>query len=338
MSDTEPSTLPQELVGVPKEDTAEVKDLLEDTRIKYRECLAPIIVERDKLDPRVLEFEDQLQRLNKDRADFYGREYSPPEIYYVDRAKAWYKSVEINRRIKAIHKSLPRFDRGASGYIDIIHICIIFVHNFDDPEVDGWDNCRKLRHELSHAGSVRKHRVYPNKKGTFTYNSYRLGAQILSNKRGFRRLGLAIDEGHHAIEDEIFEGLHPELLEQDENLKSLPNGQQLFPGAKQKYEQLRQQAIQQGEIKQGQMLVTYRRSILMTKIGIAELYGDYSKLMLMIYQRKPELFKLVRDFIYGDKIVTFTKEVEQLFSKGFFQKLMVAENRETTIELIKELE
>ena len=76
----------------------------------------------------------------------------------------------------------------------------------------------------------------------------------------------------------------------------------------------------------------------MTKIGIAELYGDYSKLMLMIYQRKPELFKLVRDFIYGDKIVTFTKEVEQLFSKGFFQKLMVAENRETTIELIKELE
>lgn len=57
MSDTEPSPLPQELIGVPKDNTAHVEGLLKDIRTRYKECLAPILVDREKVDPRVTQFE-----------------------------------------------------------------------------------------------------------------------------------------------------------------------------------------------------------------------------------------------------------------------------------------
>jgi hypothetical protein len=320
MSDTEPSPLPQELIGVPKDDTAHVEGLLKDIRARYKECLAPILVDREKVDPRVIQFEKQLYDFNERRTKFYGREYNPPEILYVDRVQGTQRSAEIN---DVINKSglgkFGRFDENAGTYQAIGNYIIMFVNNFDDKDVDSWDVCRKIRHELSHAGSVRKHRAYRDESGNFSYQGYRMGARLDSKKRGNVSLGLAIDEGHHAIEDEIFEGvLHPELLEQDEYLKALPNGQQLFPGAKQKYEQLRQQAIKQGEIKPDQMLMSYRKNNGMNLIGTANLYEDYCELMRLVYQRNPELFGLARDFIYGDKMTVFAKQVDLTFEKGFF--------------------
>lgn len=339
MSDTEPSPLPQELIGVPKNDTAQVEGLLKDIRTRYRECLTPIIVEREKLDPRILEFEEKLHKLNGSRANFYGREYNPPEIIYIDRVQATKKSTEINDAITRNGLGqFGRFDENAVTYQAIGNYIIMFVNNFDDRDIDSWDVCRKIRHELSHAGSVRKHRAYQSDKGNFSYQGYRMGARLDSKKRGGVSFGLAVDEGHHAIEDEIFEGQHPELLEQDDNMRVLPNGQQMFPEAQQKYEHLRQQAIERREMNQDQMLMSYRKNNGMNLIGTANLYEDYSKMMRLIYQRKPELFRLVRDFIYGDEMVAFAREVEQLFGKGFFQKLMAAENRETTRKLISELQ
>lgn len=276
--------------------------------------------------------------MNEKRARFYGREYNPPEILFVDRVQGTLKSTEINDAInKSDLSKFRRFNENAATYQVIGNYIIMFINNFDDKDIDSWDVCRKIRHELSHAGSVLKHRAYRGGNRNFSYQDYRIGARLESKKRGGISLGIAIDEGHHAVEDEIFEGSHSELLEQDEFLKAIPNGQQLFPGAKQKYEQLRQEAIQRGEIEPDQMLMSYRKNNGMNLIGTADLYKDYSELMKLIYQRNPQLFRLAGDFIYGDKMVVFARQVDQTFGRGFFQKLMATEDRDAIKKLVNEI-
>lgn len=339
MSETESIPLPQEIIGA--SNIADIERLLKYIRDGYKECLTPILVDRKEVDLRVIQFEKQLHDLNKKRAEFYGRCYNPPEIFYVDRVQGTQRSTEINGAINK--RGLGKFgcfDEYAGKYQTIGNYIIIFVNNFDDKDVDSWDVCRKIRHELNHAGSVLKHRVYRDENEKLLYQGYRVGAQLDSKTRNNVLLGLAIDEGHHAIEDEIFEGLHTELLEQDEYLKHLPNGEQLFPGAKQKYEKLRQQAIQRGEIEADQMLVSYRENREnneITLIVVANSSEYYSELMRLIYQWNPELFRFACDFIYGDKMTVFAKAVNSTFGEGFFSKLMAAKNEDDTVKLVDEL-
>jgi hypothetical protein len=338
MSDTEPSPLPQEIIGIPKGDTPRIEGLLKDVRTRYKECLAPILVDREKVDPKVIQFEKQLNELNERRAKFYGRKYNPPEILYIDRVQATLRSTEINETInKSGLSSFGRFDESAASYHSTANYILIFVNNFEAKDVDGWDVCRKIRHELSHAGSVRKHRAYREKNGDFSYEGYRMGARIDSKKRGGILFGLVIDEGHHAVEDEIFEGQHTDLLKQDGFLKTIPNGQKQFPGAKQRYEQLRQELIQRKVIGEDDMLTHYRTDNGMNLIGVANLYEDYSELMKLIYQQNPQLFSLARDFIYGDKMVAFARQVSQTLGREFFQKLMAMDNRDDVKKLVSEL-
>lgn len=272
MPDTEPIPLLQEIIGA--SNIADIERLLKHIRDGYKECLTPILVDRKEVDPRVIQFEKQLHDLNKRQAEFYGRCYNSPEIFYVDRVQGTQRSTEINGAINK--RGLGKFgcfDEDAGKYQTIGNYIIIFVNNFDDKDVDSWDVCRKIRHELT------------------TQEAYLNIESIETNKK---------------------------LLEQDEYLKYLPNGEQLFPGAKQKYEKLRREVIQRGEIEADQMLVSYRENKEITLIVVANSSEYYSELVRLIYQWNPELFRFACDFIYGDKMTVFAKAVNSTFGEGFF--------------------
>ncbi|MBP8591257.1 hypothetical protein KBI33_02175 [Candidatus Shapirobacteria bacterium] len=336
MPDAEPSPLPQELIGVPENDTALAEDLLRGIRRTYKECLAPILVSREKVNPVITGFEEKLHELNEKRANFYGRGYNPPEVFYVDHVGAMRRAKEINNTIIKMGLGFYEpFDRYGALYAPIGNFIIIFLNNFENEDIDGWYACGKLRHELSHAGSVTKHRVYQRGDSKPLYQEYRVGALLV--QEGGNKLGLAAQEGHHAIEDEIFEGKHRGLLSQDEYLKRIYDLRPIFPGAQEKYEQLRQSLIQRGVIPQDRMLIFYRKyGYAIESMKVADSYEDYRDLMMLLYERRPELFRLFCDYTYGDKMINFAKGVEQTFGKGFFSKLMSVVDRESARKLINE--
>jgi hypothetical protein len=334
MSDYEPGVMPQEIINLPVVLAPEIKKRLMNQRDKFKECMKPILVDRESVDPRVLEVEEQMHNINRERAASYGRKYTPPTIFYIDRMKGIEKSLSINADLQS--EGFSNFNESAAFFHEYGNFIIVSVNGFDDKDVDGYFASVCLRHELSHAGSVRKHRVYSKAIFGANYETYRLGANLLRRRTGVV-LGKMLDEGMHAVEDKMFVGEYPELLSQDPYLKKLPGVNQFFPGAKEKYDLLTKEVRQQGLLETNRILSAYKFRANRGDGVSALSYDDYSNLMLSIFSRNPELYKLAIDFVYGDKMLPFARQIEKTFGRGSFEKLMLAKDWKDARKLKTEL-
>ena len=212
-------------------------------------------------------------------------------------------------------------------------MAIVFVNNFNDLEIDHWETCRRLRHELAHAGSIRKAEFHPDKLATTS----RAGGLMLSEKRGNNPFGLALDEGFHAFEDRIFENPDSSPPQLSGFNIGLSNGDQLFPNARKKFSELRHQLISQGEIGPDRDLVSHRTENQKTITVAAGCYTEYVRLLEKIFLTNPKLIELTRDFIYGDRAIAFAREINDTFGEGFFKKIMSVGNEADAKKMTEEL-
>ncbi|MCX7996932.1 MAG: hypothetical protein N2691_04255 [Patescibacteria group bacterium] len=144
-------------------DTSDIEDKLKSIRKNYKECLASILVEREEVDPRITDFEECLHDLNERRAKFYGRDYNPPEVLYLNRVEGLQRSTEINKAIEKMGLTrFGKFDETAARYVTLGNWIIAFVNNFDDEDVDRWNTCRLfLSHYQQYENQRRKKVKYP---------------------------------------------------------------------------------------------------------------------------------------------------------------------------------
>jgi hypothetical protein len=339
MSDKEPGVMPQEAIGLSEEDRPYVEHTMTAVRDAYRECIAPVRVEEKDIDSRILEFVGRVNELNKERAEFYGRKYSPPAVYFVDAVQAGKRSKEINAKIKTAMKRMgmePRskYNDSMGSFQDFGNSVTVFINRFDDKDIDGYEACEVILHEMGHAGGVRKERLFHPEEENRVYGGYRVGAQLQSREKE-ELIGLAIDEGHHMVEGEVFEGRNPELLNQDVFLRKITGADQMFPAYRVKYEALSRKA---GIRNDEQRLTAYKIGSEGKLVGTGPKNGgDYADLMLFIYSRNPELYKLAMDFIYGDKMIAFAKAIDNTFGKGFFERLMYISSHKEARKLLKDL-
>ena len=335
--DFKSKSLPQELIGIPEEDSNVVSNLLESYKEKYRACIEPILAKPESVDARVRTLETRLHEVNRKRAEHYGRKYNPSEILYVDRIQAVLQSDSINQSLQENGLgSFGRFDANAATHFEIGNFIVVFVNNFEDRDIDAYDTAKKLRHEMSHAGSVRKMRGYQVDDVRTSLERYRVGAQLSSMKKGVT-LGLVVDEGHHAIEDLIFDGQHPEYRQVDPFLKEIPTSDEIIPNGRQKYNALREKLVADGVVKATEMMMCYWKSEKIDMSGTAGLYSDYSGLMEQIYAGDPDFFLAGSELVYADKMLAFAKKVEQTYGKGYFNKLMSLQDRDDTKPLSEEI-
>jgi len=74
-----------QILGILEEERQEAKEYLEGVGEKYREMLEPVRLPEAKVDSRVMKVVEQMNRVNADNAKERGREYSSPNIVFVDR-------------------------------------------------------------------------------------------------------------------------------------------------------------------------------------------------------------------------------------------------------------
>jgi hypothetical protein len=161
----------------------------------------------------------------------------------------------------------------------------------DDSKMDSCFTSHQLRHEMAHAGSVKKMRVYDKKDNIRLIGYYRSGAVIRSHNNS--PLGVALNEGHNTIEDLIFCGFY---LDKYKHWKA----DRFF-----EEKELLNKKYPHSRFKE-----------------IVHAYINYRKLIAKIYDKDPELYRLAEDFIYGDMIYPFARKLDLVCGKGVFGKLM----------------
>ncbi len=195
---------------------------------------------------------------------------------------------------------------------------------------------------MNHAGSVVKHRAYPNDQGGKDYKQYRVGARIDPKEQGGAVLGLVFDEGHHSVEDKLDSFSFSKYRGMDQFLSGLPDLNEVFPGADTKLRGLFLDALIRSEVSPDQMLISYRTvhrdGTAFHLLDYAERYTDYEKLMVKLYTSNPKLYQLAVDCIYGDNMIAFAKEIDTTFGSGYFRRLMEAKDRQAAIKLYEELD
>jgi len=333
----------KEFINIPPKDIPKVQEFRLGKKNRYKDCIKDVLVAPESVDHRIISFASKMNELNEKRCQAYGRKYKPPEIFYIDAGKAALAKDKLNRKLVLADLSdLPQILKGiGNAYSSSGNFVIVYVNCFDDPNIDAFSTAAGLMHEMSHAGSVIKFRAFPKekKRNTIPFEPYRLGGHLQSRKKG--KLGVAFDEGHHQIEDEIFAEKYPVLKKTDPFLNQFPDSEELFPSGAQNLQNLEIKAVSAGYISSDENLSIYRENhgtgenqyLLLPKIFRPE----YKKLMAAIYEKGPELYKLAIDAIYGDKMIAFAKKLEQHFGKGFFRKLMEASTPEQAQALLEQI-
>lgn len=343
MPDKKEGSYAIDVVGAKAKDTEGIRTFLETSRNEYLRIINEISVDRKDVDPRILSFENKMHSINKQRAESYGKTYTPPTVVYLNRPRAIDKADEINRRLnEEAPISFRPFDASAGSFEPMIGIVVVFVNNFNDTDLDAYDTTRKLRHELSHAGSINKlkarYRVDENRTD-LTILEYRTGLYVSteSPRKGQIKSGTFLDEAFHAIEDRLFEGEEFDFLPQDEFLTQQPEISILYPHESAKYNSLKAEAVKRGLMADQDMLASYFiEGNSLYHVG-AEIYDINSDLLLEIFKKDPSLYLLARGAIYGDRIQPFTQRLESQFGRGFFRRIMNISTREEARILLAEI-
>lgn len=319
-----PESLDTQLIGIPPADLLKVKNVLETFRRTFADILTPVTLTEQEVDSRVLQVRADMDKVNERRMARYGRAYEPPEVIFIDRKRALYEAESINLRLQRELPALGKFDAHSAFHQAEGNFIVLFTHNFEDPDIDAYDSAWRLRHELSHAGSVKKIRAYG-----YGLKSYRVGAKLNSDKR---ESGLVVDEGFRAIEDALFRG--DDLPFAGTSIESsLEDMSTRIPGAREKYSQLYAQVVSRQLIPDGKMMTHFLPSIY--KVGYCDSYDTFKELMLKLFQKDPGLFAATEDLIYADRMIAFAKRITETYGDGMFHRLMSLQGEEGAKALLE---
>lgn len=301
--------------------------------------LQEIIFPREKVDPRVLELENVLNALNQERAASYGWDYVPPKIIYID-ALLFAKIEEIAKRSELIQEIGGLFSSGAA-YLALENLVFVHYHTFGNPEINAYFTSYLLRHEMGHAGSVKKIIASEPEPGVLFTERYRLGTYLNSPKNG--ELGEGLLEGHNSLEDEQAIGIYQEKAWKSRWLsKPVLNLGTQYKTAISQRETIRKQLISEDKLQPEEPLTGYWQiqspeGKVFEFFSKGELYSGFIELMTEIYDREPALYALAEDFIYGDKMIAFARKADQVFGRGFFRELMSVSSNEQATELLAKI-
>lgn len=335
----------REIVGVPQEKHQPIRGYLSELAEKTRQVYEQVSIPREEVDSRVVELEEKLHRKNQERARGYGLEYSRPQVLYLDRFAFFGAAEELEAVIK--EKNMEKVLGGASSASGILfklpNTVVVFGKSFQDKETDAFWTSFLLRHEMAHAGSVRKIQAREPEPNSVVIDPYRTGAIVFSRKKG--TIGEAITEGHNSIEDTLMTGELEEKFDTwaaDRHLSKEEVFGKRFPGGVKNYYQISERLKQQGKLPEGKLLTGYwKRETSLLKgeetYSHADDYQGHRELMVEIYNRDPELYRMVEDLIYGDRFLPFARRVNRVFGKGFFSRLMKIGSQEEAKEILEEI-
>lgn len=334
-----------EIVGLPQDESSSANGAILGLEEKVRKVYESITIPREEIDPKVLSLEEDLHKKNEERAKLYGKNYIKPQVLYLDKFAFHSESEKIEEKMEV--EGLKEILGSVSGapsavFMNIQNTTLVFANSFQDKEADSYNTAFLMRHELGHAGSIRKLRVHETAPKTFSISSYRTGGQVGTEKRG---VGIGFTEGHNSIEDALNSG---ELRDNVSKWKadrffsldqSLDNK---FPEGIGVYLSTKRDLSESGSLPEGKILTGYKTTkVNEFEVDEAVAYGndckEYRELMTEIYNRDPELFQLAEDFIYGDKMLSFAKKADISFGGGFFHKLMETNTPESAQKLLNEL-
>ena len=288
-------------------------------RQRFLNCFKEYIVSPDLIDGNILDLEQRCHKLNRKRAKHYGRQYLEPQVIYVDR-------LMILKNINKVNDSLMEehfySDIYGSFYTSGMNFTMIFVHNFDNKQISSYKSAVDLFHEMNHAGSFIKNRV-DIYKNDIVITPDRAGAKLYTKK--FRGVGEIFNEGYSWVVDSIFAGDEHALRRIDPFLSDFPLIDQLFPGTKEAYKEMKKRLILEGKIESDTALSGYYeedKEYLIWKSG-----SNHRAFVLVssIIHNHPGLVSYLRDFIYGGKIGRSAVKIDNLYGQGFFRELLTLE-------------
>lgn len=274
-------------------------------------------------------FERMCNHLNRSRAAFYGRSYSESNVVYYDVLKAKQEERQI---VAALRKhNLPRAmqRKPRTVYTPYMNNIMIRVHNFDDKKTDLFWVLRFLFHEMNHTGSVIRIRKDQSDE-TFPTKVDCCGAKMNTQKLGI--VGEVLGEEYNLLEEGLLLGKHQSLKEKDPFLKDFPLFEKIVSGANSFYTDFSQNLIAENGlvIPPNGRLTMYHK---LDRVRLIKLFGDNRSsdyfayefeygLVDKIIKRHPELFNLLRDFIYGGRMAQCARAFDAVYGKGFFRKLL----------------
>lgn len=320
-----------EFLNIHGEVTPEFKEYQEDYRKYFLEDIGEVVIPPEQVDPRLLEFEQWCNQLNYDRAKFYGRSYTEPQVIYFDGLNAlenkqyfhFVRNIEPNRRGQIILQ--PYYDTFSNQIL-------VGVNRFDDSQIDLFNSLISLFHEMNHAGSVVKLRMYP-RRDIFPTATDWCGAKVYTDKWGY--VGRVLDEEYVHFNERIFLGYHQSLRKKDHFLKDLPLIEELVPGGYHAYFLLRQMLMYAKIIPQTGHLTLLRmvepsgwRRLVSEdrRVRVGYAYKHFEvKLVDKIIKKDPSLYESLRAFIYGGRMGQCARAFDERFSEGFFRELMTLE-------------
>lgn len=322
------------------EDFPEVLAFFAERAEAIEQGLQEITFPREKIDPRVLAFENELNALNQERAASYGLDYVPPKIIYID-ALLFGKIAEIAKKNELIQELEDIFSSGGA-YLALENLILVHYHTFGDPEINAYFTSYLLRHEMGHAGSVKKIRASEPEPGVLFTERYRLGTYLYSPKNG--EFGEGLLEGHNSLEDEQTIGAYQEKKWGSQWLsKPVFALGTHYKTALSKRESIRKRLISEDKLQPEEPLNGYWQiespeGKIFELFSKGELYFEFIELMTEIYDREPALYNLAEDFIYGDKMIAFAKKADEVFWRGFFRELMSVGTNQQALQLLEKIQ
>src|SRR5688572_9812076 len=124
----------REIVGVPEHHQG-IRDYVKGLSEKTKSILERIAVPDQEVDPKILEFANDLHDLNQKRARDQGQEYTQPQILYLD------KQAIINdpENIKMFNNSgLGNIGDISASLLELPNTVIVYVNSFSDKDIDSY--------------------------------------------------------------------------------------------------------------------------------------------------------------------------------------------------------
>lgn len=304
-----------EIVGLSKEAKHDVNQFIFENAREIGRIFDRVSLSRETVDQRIVKLETELHNKNKNRCLFYGLTYIRPNVIYLNKDDCLKNTAQINFELNKTDFNL-RINPSFGGlFVDIANTVLIPIQKSSNKDVNACSASYNLRHELAHAGSVRKLRVYRKETGSYAVDFYRSGS-VINQGNGFV-YGWAISEGHNSIEDCLYSS---ELSGKIERWRA-------------------DRFFKEREILDKRYHVEtkwFEPELIKNNQG-AKNYGYLRRLMIKIYDSDSELFRLTEDFIYGDRIISFARKIDQVFGKDFFGRLMKIGSGDEADKLLQEI-
>ncbi len=257
-----------EIVGASKGKIPAVRRHLSWLTEETKQVSESVVIPREEVDPRVLELEKDLHKKNEERAKANGLEYIRPHVLYLDRPAFF----EVDA-VRKVFEESPSF---SGMLLNLSNTIVVCGRSFQDEDTDAYWTSFLLRHEMAHAGSVRKARASEPKPNFVEVDSYRTGAFVLSKRNGC--LGELITEGHNSIEDSLVSGELGEKIDTwqaDRYLSREETLEQRFPDGVRKYREIRDKLKACSKLPKGRILTSYsKREMANGKYEVTIFLGD----------------------------------------------------------------